>query len=189
LSGPGEWQKTLKVLEDDDIRSFQDAERLKPKKGRKGTLEDKDLVTEWEEVKKPHPEKTGIKIPEAKIREGRVRTTADGTGETKKHISWIWWMPRKPDGDDESDGLLMIEWAKSRARSLRATEEVMLLKEEMRRVLAYLKWKSSQWLRLRGKRAVKDKALAEGLGAIAVKQSDHQQALHNMFRSTWQNPL
>ncbi|KAF9034897.1 hypothetical protein BJ165DRAFT_1356057 [Panaeolus papilionaceus] len=60
----------------------------------------------------------------------------------------------------------MIEWAKSRARSLRATEEVMLLKEEMRRVLAYLKWKSHWWLSLRGKRVVSDKALAEGLGLL-----------------------
>ncbi|KAF9034896.1 hypothetical protein BJ165DRAFT_1309625, partial [Panaeolus papilionaceus] len=42
LAGAGAWEKVLKILEDDDIRSFQDAERLKPKAGRKGTLEDKD---------------------------------------------------------------------------------------------------------------------------------------------------
>ncbi|KAF9030057.1 hypothetical protein BJ165DRAFT_1359063 [Panaeolus papilionaceus] len=65
----------------------------------------------------------------------------------------------------------------------------MLLKEEMRRVLAYLKWKSSWWLGLKGKCVVGDKVLAEGLGAIAVKQSDHQLALHDMFRATWQDPL
>ncbi|KAF9030058.1 hypothetical protein BJ165DRAFT_1359078 [Panaeolus papilionaceus] len=113
LAGPGEWEKVLKILDDDDIRSFQDAECLKPKTGRKGTLEDKDLITEWEEVDKPMP--TNKKIPPAKIVEGRVRTQADGTGETGRTILWIWWMPRKPDGDDESDSLLMIEWAKSRA--------------------------------------------------------------------------
>ena len=40
LAGPGDWEKTLRVLNDGDIRGYQDPERLRVRPGRKGTLED-----------------------------------------------------------------------------------------------------------------------------------------------------
>ena len=39
-----------------------------------------------------------------------------------------------------------FEWSKSYARTQRWQEEVGLLKEEMRRTLKFLKWKSSLWV-------------------------------------------
>ena len=42
------------------------------------------------------------------------------------------------DGISLHNDILRLEWAKSRARAARAREEVMLLKEEMNRVLKYL---------------------------------------------------
>jgi len=47
----------------------------------------------------------------------------------------IWFIPA-----------LHIEWAKSRARAQRWHEEVLLLKEEMRRVLVYFEYKVSWWV-------------------------------------------
>ena len=38
-----------------------------------------------------------------------------------------------------------LEWSKAYARKARWSEEVKLLKEEMRRVLEFLKWKSTDW--------------------------------------------
>jgi len=31
LSGTGDWEKTLRLLEDGDVRSYQDPDRLKPR--------------------------------------------------------------------------------------------------------------------------------------------------------------
>ena len=40
---------------------------------------------------------------------------------------------------------LRVEWAKSLARKLRWTEEVEILQEEMRQVIAYSKWCATWW--------------------------------------------
>ena len=73
------------------------------------------------------------------------RSRRDGTGETRRTISWIWLTDKAGSGEDKEDAILQVEWAKSRARSLRAQEEVLLLKEEMRRVTAFLAWKAKWW--------------------------------------------
>ncbi len=68
-----------------------------------------------------------------------------GTGETRKEISWIWKTVRQTLDDNEDSNILRAEWARSRARVRRASEEVMLLREEMRRVLESLEFKASWW--------------------------------------------
>jgi hypothetical protein len=40
---------------------------------------------------------------------------------------------------------MRVEWAKTHARANRQKEEVLLLTEEMRHVVAYLDWKASWW--------------------------------------------
>ena len=40
LRGPGDWEQNLRVLEDGDIRGYQDPDRLRPRKGRRGIFED-----------------------------------------------------------------------------------------------------------------------------------------------------
>ena len=40
LEGPGEWEEAFKVLEDNDVRGYQDLNRLHPRKGRPGIWED-----------------------------------------------------------------------------------------------------------------------------------------------------
>ncbi|KAF8993591.1 hypothetical protein BDZ89DRAFT_972725 [Hymenopellis radicata] len=72
-------------------------------------------------------------------------------GEGRRRPSWIW-----SSYSDQVDLLesergpvvfeaLKIEWCKARARKLRFEEEVDLLLEEMRRVIAYGHWKAAWW--------------------------------------------
>jgi len=40
LVGPGLWEQIFRELKDEDVRGYQDANRLKPRVGRRGILED-----------------------------------------------------------------------------------------------------------------------------------------------------
>ena len=81
-----------------------------------------------------------------------------------------------------------LEWSKSYARSQRWQEEVELLKEEMRRTLKFLEWKSSLW----SSKALfrpdhpSSSALHEGLNAYALRQANVFTSLHDHFQSLWQ---
>jgi len=137
LSGTGDWQHHLRELKDNDVHSYQDPDQLKTRKGRRGTLEDDQLVAE--ETCKVGGVGVDL-IPE-------TRSKQDGTGETRQTLSWIWLVERSDgayggEGNTGDDNILRAEWAKSRARTKRATEEVLLLQEEMRRLVEFLKWKA-----------------------------------------------
>ncbi|KAF9490476.1 hypothetical protein BDN71DRAFT_1523131 [Pleurotus eryngii] len=98
----------------------------------------------------------------------------DNNSEGHRTISWIWRTIGVAGSDSENDRLhssLHLEWCKSRARALRWTEEVQLLKEEMRRVLAFLRWQAEWW---EGKVCDDEsvpRVLAEGLTAYARRQA------------------
>ena len=89
------------------------------------------------------------------------RSKRDGTGRTRLAISWIWtvvsYNPESPEAKD--DNLLRVEWARSRARVKRSSEEVRLLREEMRRVLSYLDWKAEWWKSRQQARVAQDVVL------------------------------
>jgi hypothetical protein len=182
LSGPGGWEDDLRVLADADIRSYQDPNKLSKKRGRPGTLEDGCITAAIEaanEGEDMEAEDFNL-IPEKRDRR-------DGTGETRRMLSWI-WLTGNNAGNHEGDEILQIEWAKSRARAARAVEEVLLLKEEMRRVIEFLRWKSEWWMSRTGRRPA-DTALDEGLRAYAHKQSLLQKGLSQQFQTTWRAPL
>ena len=86
-----------------------------------------------------------------------------------------------------------MEWVKSRARAKRATEEVMMVKEEMRRTVESLGWEAKEWEKRAACRSeqgeVLDPGLQEGLRAYAHDQADLQTSLQKHFRSMWQAPL
>ena len=181
LSGPGEWEIDLKVLDDADIRGYQDPNQLRTRVGRRGTLEDHQ-VDDVSAVDS-QAETNNFSLF------GEERTRRDGTGETRRTLSWIWLTNSKtPDVNAEADDILRVEWAKSRARAHRAKEEVLLLREEMRRVLEYLEWKAKWWTLQAGLRSV-DTGLSEGLHSYAEVQSQLQHSLVNHFRSIWKQPL
>ncbi|KDR69912.1 hypothetical protein GALMADRAFT_47993, partial [Galerina marginata CBS 339.88] len=125
LSGPGDWELTLQVLQNGDIRGYQDANQLRERQGRRGLLDDAQL-----ERMAAAPSTSNVLADDIDgltlLNEPRERR--DGTGETRRTLSWIWTSTSNtPDPGDSSDDILRAEWAKSRARAARGTEEVLLL--------------------------------------------------------------
>ena len=173
LCGPGDWELKWRKLADSDIHSYTDSTCMRRATGREGTSEDMDGL-EGGPVNL---------LPE----ERHVR---DGTGETQCTLSWIWTVEGQSiSPDSASDDILQSEWAKSRALAARATEEVQLLREEMRCVLAFLDWKSSWWMSKKVAEHVKGEALSEGLAAYAVEQAALQIQLKTAFQAIWKGPL
>ena len=117
-------------------------------------------------------------------------TRRDRTGETRRTLSWIWTTSSNIVGpEDSSDDILHAEWAKSQAQAARATEEVILLWEEMRQVLEFLAWRADWWTKRLDWRGVTSKDLMEGLHAYAHSQADLQTTLSAKFRTIWRAPL
>ena len=84
---------------------------------------------------------------------------------------------------------LRIEWAKSRARYLRWSEEVLLLKEEMRRVRKTLEKRVTWWQEREDPWEGLDRAEAEGVRAYAKRQAMMEQLLYERFTCLWDDPL
>ena len=171
LEGPGEWEEVFKILEDGDVRGYQDPNHLHPRKGHQGI---------WEGGQEPGAapsteDDRGITLY------NKVQSKRDGTGETRCTLSWIWTTSQAASLNDSRDDILRLEWVKSRARAARAWEEVMLLKEEMNCVLKYLEWKSEWWRQRADARADLTKDIREGIRAYAHDQADIQTALCSHF--------
>jgi hypothetical protein len=80
---------------------------------------------------------------------------------------------------------MRVEWAKTHARANRWQEEVILLTEEMRRVVVYLDWKASWW-RTQGSRRDDLRAdITDGLRAYAYEQADLTHRLAESFAALW----
>jgi len=121
------------------VRSFQDPNRLKPRQGRRGILED-DQIARQQTDQVP----VNDSLPPANFSLfNDERARQDGTGETRRTMSWIWLDHSL--GEDGNDDILRAEWAKSRAWAKRATEEAMMVKEEMRRTIESLGWEAKEW--------------------------------------------
>jgi hypothetical protein len=108
--------------------------------------------------------------------------------DEERQASWIWTTPLS-DAEGEEAGMaeaLRLEWAKTRARAWRWTEEVDLVEEEMCRVLAFLQWKEKGWLDLADERHDIDDVLREGLVAYARRQARIQRDLRVRFEGNWQ---
>jgi len=183
LAGHGVWEETLRILKDEDVCGYQDADRLRIRPGRCGTLEDEAVEVVGNEEQAMDEDEDGISL------RPQERTRRDGTGETRRTLSWIWTTQRADSSDDEQDDILRAEWSKSRARATRTWEEVLRLKEEMRRVLESLEWKLRWWKALLESRDDVGKDIREGLRAYAISQSSMQLALAEKFRELWKSPL
>ncbi|KAK7017912.1 hypothetical protein VNI00_018524 [Paramarasmius palmivorus] len=192
LTGPGPWEQTLRVLNNEDIRSYRDPAAVRQGPGRQGTNEEDDA--EEREMGRPLKDVEDNAPVEARNLLVVDRTewnhwTTYGTGETRKGYSWIWHAGGKidlEDGTDENDNeILRSEWCKSRARAKRATEEVLLLREEMRRSLAYLEWKAADWDKHAETRTFGSSSDWEGRRAFATTQAALQRNLKWKFECLW----
>ncbi|PBK63848.1 hypothetical protein ARMSODRAFT_990134 [Armillaria solidipes] len=182
LIGPGEWEEVLRVLQNKDIRAYTDPECATRGPGRRGTNEDSDEPCRDSEL--PPEEEINVELDD--------RGLHGGTGETRRTLSWIWLTTtiNLEDGTDKNDEILRSEWCRSRARAKRSEEEVLLLREEMRRVLCFLRWKAEWWVQRIERRDVqRDEGLREGLRVYAGRQRDLQLALRARFQELWTTPL
>ena len=101
----------------------------------------------------------------------------DGTSNGRFEPSWIWLVTRmqKERGDnqteDEFNHSMRSEWAQTRARMCRWKEELLIIQEEMRRVLAFFEWRSTWWLDQANRRKNLESSIKSGIVAYAHKQS------------------
>ncbi|KAF8149064.1 hypothetical protein B0H34DRAFT_734685 [Crassisporium funariophilum] len=114
------WQEHLLKLKDEDIRPLlvEDAEEKKKKKKKKGRGQ------------------------------GDTGTDAAHVSEGRRTVSWIWTrLGGEVDlGEDQRlHESLRIAWCKSKARMDRWQEEVALLQEEKRRIVAFLGYRATVW--------------------------------------------
>ncbi|TFK60590.1 hypothetical protein BDN72DRAFT_779220, partial [Pluteus cervinus] len=106
--------------------------------------------------------------------------------EGRRKVSWIWGA--LGDGNIGEDHVedLRVEWCKSRARARRWQEEVILLKEEMRRVLMFLDSEAKSWtLRSMYWTSKMGEDEQDGWRAYALQQAHIRLALKGHFESLW----
>ncbi|KAF7969254.1 hypothetical protein HWV62_27842 [Athelia sp. TMB] len=165
LRGSGHWESILKELKDDDVRGLNER-----------------LMTEREKAERERRIATG-KPTDQDTLEG---VPVEGTlGDGKRTLSWIWILYSGEDNSPEMIEALRIEWAKCRARAARWHEELMLLKEEMRRVLQFSEWKWLWWRDRIAMRSDDDPTLMEGLRAYALEHADDELAIKESLSLKW----
>ncbi|KAJ7102966.1 hypothetical protein C8R43DRAFT_1141089 [Mycena crocata] len=113
-----------------------------------------------------------------------LRVAASTSGRA---FSWIWTAAGVMD-DAEADQheSVRVEWVRAKCRKTRWEEEVILLREEMRRVIRYLDWDKAQWeKRAKDSKDRLDLGLTtrDGLQAYALKQAALRESLGIHFRA------
>jgi hypothetical protein len=96
------------------------------------------------------------------------------TTNSRYEPSWIWLVSQsRISGLDEEEfnDSMQIEWAKARARKMRWKEELLIIQEEMRRVIVYHGWKAEWWRDQGVLRSQGDGAVLSGLSGYANKQA------------------
>ncbi|KAJ7029470.1 hypothetical protein C8F04DRAFT_1264926 [Mycena alexandri] len=172
LKGHGAWEEEFKVLTEDDVRALNER-----------------ALTEEEKASRECLRMAG-EVPE----EGGIAVLGDVvSGETHRHLSWIWYAVSKKEGEDERlHEALRVEWCKAYSRSRRWREELVLVEEEMRRTIEYGDWARRRWLTwatartvLLGKSEVMSAEVAEGVRAYALEQADREQRTNEELRVQW----
>lgn len=104
--------------------------------------------------------------------------------------SWIWRSSITAVSPDEVNEDMRVEWAQCVARADRWEEEVILLQEEMRRVVQFLEWRSSDWFAKAGSRTgTVTPAVLAGLSAYVNKQGSVFHNLAIRFSQRWHPQL
>ena len=118
----------------------------------------------------------------------------DVSTKSRYEPSWIWLAPRVTErhgntdlamNEQEFNNSMCVEWAKARARMNRWKEEVLLIQEEMRRVLAYHEWRNTWWQERSSIRKVGDATIQSGLAGYAKKQATISQRMGEVCAAYW----
>ena len=105
-------------------------------------------------------------------------------------LSWIWHLSTTSVSPDEVNEDMHTEWAQCTACADRWEEEVLLLREEMRRVVEFLEWRSSDWFAKTDSRSgAVTPAVYTGLSAYASKQGSVFHNLALRFSQRWCSAL
>lgn len=117
-----------------------------------------------------------------------------GVGDGRYMMSWIWRGSSGAEVQNESDfaegedvnETVHHEWMTCRARADRWREESDLLQEEMRRVIAFLEWRSFWWCRNVGSRLGSVTAdIQHGIDSYACKQANTYHELAVSLGNQW----
>jgi hypothetical protein len=97
----------------------------------------------------------------------------DDTSSNSRYVpSWIWLVPRVSESSEEEfNESMRVEWAKARGCKMRWKEELLLVQEEMRRVIEYMKWREGWWRERRSLRTHIDGTISSGISGYANKQA------------------
>lgn len=82
---------------------------------------------------------------------------------------------------------LRIEWCRARARATRWTEEIILLQEEMRRILSFLGWEEDWWENQGVDLPFVSIQQSEGTIAYAKRQAALRRSLRLSFSFQWKD--
>ncbi|KAJ7810017.1 hypothetical protein B0H14DRAFT_3090851 [Mycena olivaceomarginata] len=110
----------------------------------------------------------------------------DGVQEGQRTLSWVWMGVDTSSGGTSEAVLrgLRVEWCKAWARTRRWTEEVRLLKEEMRCTPIVLRHKARWWLEHRAPTGFEGRH-TEGAAAYATRQAAIYNDLADAFDKLW----
>ena len=116
-----------------------------------------------------------LKVLNDKDIRGPGKDPDDPTQNSRYEPSWIWLSCNSPSEseviEEDFNDSMHVEWAKAQAWAARWNEELLIVQEEMRRVLMFLTWKSSWWIGEANKRVPAASGLRDGVSAYAYKQS------------------
>jgi hypothetical protein len=171
LGGDGAWKNVLRKLRTKDIQGLNERHLSSSVQNRAPNSDEDDTSGSNEED----------------IETTLVRGVALGEGH--QTASWIWYSLGMNEAiGDVAGGMydtLRVEWVKARARAHRWQEELKLLDEEMRRVLAFGTWMASWWDQQASRRTGLRDDLAEGLVAYAAEQAACEVARVTLWASRW----
>ncbi|KAJ7711510.1 hypothetical protein B0H16DRAFT_1480294 [Mycena metata] len=104
----------------------------------------------------------------------KFRRQGPALSSKNKTFSWIWTGGGGPGEDEvELHESVRVEWSKAKARNQRWEEEVELLREEMKRVLRFLRWRSVS------------RELASGIEAYTARQAALHRDISRKFKTAW----
>ncbi|KAG1885233.1 hypothetical protein F4604DRAFT_1918904 [Suillus subluteus] len=109
----------------------------------------------------------------------------DGRTVGQQSISWIWKTSGFNSNELGLQDLLRVEWCKARARAHHWEEEVQLLWEEMRRIVAFLDWQAGWWDLQGPRRAFNSLQAEEGALAYAQRQANLRRQMVIHIKSMW----
>ncbi|RDB24457.1 hypothetical protein Hypma_008439 [Hypsizygus marmoreus] len=172
LWGSGNWENTLRLLGADDVRG----------------MNERSLTQEEQEADARAQELAGLGPGEADRLPDVAMTGIVERGEGRHGLSWIWYNVSAAEVAGDTSGsmheCIRVEWVKARARAQRWTEEVILVDEEMRRVLEFGRWRATWWEE-QAQRRGSEGVLLEGVQAYAYKQADAERRLVSIWESRW----